>query len=195
MYASRPWPRSGATPSRQPASTASLAMRPGWGGRRRPSRSSTPTSEFRAQCDNRAGFKEVVARVCLARWALSSAWKSPPGPLQCRPVQVVRAGPAHERWSSTPTVSTIWPTSNDRILLGLKGQMSEAELHILAGRLQVPAGRRCPGDCASTTCGLCLRRRRGDGDGPRRGGPRCVADVFAAFAATGSAYRGGGGLR
>jgi len=33
-----------ATPSRQPASTASLAMRPGWGGRRRPSRSSTPTS-------------------------------------------------------------------------------------------------------------------------------------------------------
>ena len=32
---------------------------------------------------------------------------------------------------------------NDRLLLGLKGQMSEAELHMLAGRLQdVQAGRR-----------------------------------------------------
>ncbi len=52
-----------------------------------------------------------------------------------------------------------------------------------------PAGRRCPGGPPRpTTCGLCLRRRRGDGDGPDEEVRAAVADVFAAFAATGSAY-------
>ena len=61
---------------------------------------------------------------------------------------------------------------NDRLLLGLKGTMSEAELHLLAGRLQgakrAAAARgelRCP-----LPVGYVHDDRRADRDRPRRGG-------------------------
>ncbi len=79
---------------------------------------------------------------------------------------------------------------NDRLLVGLKGTMSEAELHILAGRLQgakraaaergqlrfpLPVGYVYDEDGATVI----------DLDEEVRS---AVGDVFAAFAATGSAY-------
>jgi DNA invertase Pin-like site-specific DNA recombinase len=87
--------------------------------------------------EGRAGFKELVARVCLgevgaifglevSRLARSSADLA-------KLLELARL-------TETLVVDTdgIYDLAdfNDRILLGLKGQMSEAELHILAGRLQ-----------------------------------------------------------
>jgi hypothetical protein len=79
---------------------------------------------------------------------------------------------------------------NDRILLGLKGQMSEAELHILAGRLQ--GARRAAAARGDLRFPLPVGYVHDD-DGATVMDPdeevrAAVADVFAAFAATGSAY-------
>src|SRR6266545_3399184 len=80
---------------------------------------------------------------------------------------------------------------NDRLLLGLKGTMSEAELHLLMGRLHgaklAAAGRgqlRFP-----LSVGYVY-----DADGrgvidPDQEVHAAVADLFAAFKATGSAYK------
>ena len=79
---------------------------------------------------------------------------------------------------------------NDRLLLGLKGTMSEAELHLLAGRLQESkraAARR--GDLRfPLPVGYCY-----DDDGHTMMDAHeeiraAVAEVFAAFEITGSAY-------
>jgi DNA invertase Pin-like site-specific DNA recombinase len=139
----------------------------------------------------RTGFKEVVSRVCLgevgavfgleiSRFARSSA------DLQrllefcsLSDTLIVDADGMYDLRNF-----------NDRLLLGLKGTMSEAELHILAGRLQ--ESKRAAA-------------RRGDLRFPLPVGymyddeghtvldvhdeiRAAVADVFAAFAATGSAY-------
>jgi DNA invertase Pin-like site-specific DNA recombinase len=79
---------------------------------------------------------------------------------------------------------------NDRLLLGLKGTMSEAELHILAGRLQESkraAARR--GELRFPLPVGYMYDDEGhtvlDAHDEIRA---AVADVFAAFAATGSAY-------
>lgn len=47
---------------------------------------------------------------------------------------------------------------NDRLILGLKGTMSEAELHVMRARLQgaratKPHARSCDGSCRSDWCG------------------------------------------
>ena len=139
----------------------------------------------------RTGFKEVVSRVCLgevgavfgleiSRFARSSA------DLQrllefcsLSDTLIVDADGVYDLRNF-----------NDRLLLGLKGTMSEAELHILAGRLQ--ESKRAAA-------------RRGDLRFPLPVGymfdeaghtvldvhdeiRAAVADVFAAFVATGSAY-------
>ena len=79
---------------------------------------------------------------------------------------------------------------NDRLLLGLKGTMSEAELHILAGRLQeskrAAAGRGdlrfpLPVGYVYDDDGRTVK----DANEETRA---AVSDVFAAFDATGSAY-------
>lgn len=78
---------------------------------------------------------------------------------------------------------------NDRLLLGLKGTMSEAELHILAGRLQeslLAAARR--GDLRLP---LPIGYVYDDGHtvlDSHEEVRTAVADVFATFTATGSAY-------
>jgi DNA invertase Pin-like site-specific DNA recombinase len=83
---------------------------------------------------------------------------------------------------------------NDRLLLGLKGTMSEAELHLLAGRLQ--GAKRAAAARGELRTPLPVGYVYDDSD--REAGPvidpdeevtAAVADVFTAFAATGSAYR------
>jgi DNA invertase Pin-like site-specific DNA recombinase len=79
---------------------------------------------------------------------------------------------------------------NDRLLLGLKGTMSEAELHLLAGRLhgakQAAAGRgalRFP-----LPVGYVYDEARATVLDPDEEIQAAVRDLFAAFTATGSAY-------
>jgi hypothetical protein len=79
---------------------------------------------------------------------------------------------------------------NDRLLLGLKGTMSEAELHILAGRLQ--ESRRAAARRGELRFPLPVGYAR-DADGqtvldPNEEVRAVVADVFAAFQAAGSAF-------
>jgi DNA invertase Pin-like site-specific DNA recombinase len=79
---------------------------------------------------------------------------------------------------------------NDRLLLGLKGTMSEAELHLLAGRLhgakQAAAAR---GDLRfPLPVGLVYDDARATVLDPDEEIRAAVRDLFAAFDATGSAY-------
>jgi DNA invertase Pin-like site-specific DNA recombinase len=79
---------------------------------------------------------------------------------------------------------------NDRLLLGLKGTMSEAELHVLAGRLQ--GARRAAAARRELRFPLPVGYVYDD-DGaivldPDEEVRAAVADVFACFEQTGSAY-------
>src|SRR2546428_7368541 len=139
----------------------------------------------------RTGFKEVVSRVCLgevgaifgleiSRFARSSA------DLQ-RLLEFCSL-------SDTLIVDAdgIYDLQNfnDRLLLGLKGTMSEAELHILAGRLQ--ESKRA----AARRGALRFPHPVGyafDDEGhtvmdPHEEIRAAVADIFSAFEQTGSAY-------
>ena len=79
---------------------------------------------------------------------------------------------------------------NDRLLLGLKGQMSEAELHLLTSRLQDSkraAARR--GELrVPLPVGYVYDEEGGVVIDPDAEVAAAVADVFAAFTQTGSAY-------
>lgn len=79
---------------------------------------------------------------------------------------------------------------NDRLLLGLKGTMSEAELHILAGRLQESkrAAARRGALRFPLPVGYIFDEDRHTVLDPHDEIRAAVADVFAAFATTGSAY-------
>ena len=79
---------------------------------------------------------------------------------------------------------------NDRLLLGLKGTMSEAELHLLAGRLQ--GARRAAAERGELRFPLPVGYVYDD-DGevvidPDEEVQAAVADVFSCFEQTGSAY-------
>jgi excisionase family DNA binding protein len=79
---------------------------------------------------------------------------------------------------------------NDRLLLGLKGTMSEAELHLLAGRLQ--GAKRAAAGRGELRTPLPVGYLH-DEDGATMIDPdeevvAAVSDVFAAFTAAGSAY-------
>ena len=79
---------------------------------------------------------------------------------------------------------------NDRLLLGLKGTMSEAELHVLAGRLQ--GAKRAAAERGALRFPLPVGYVS-DEDGTTVMDPdeeirAVVADVFAAFETKGSAY-------
>ena len=139
----------------------------------------------------RAGFRELVGRVCVgevgaifglevSRLARSSA------DLQ-RLLELCRV-------SDTLIIDSDGTYDlahfNDRLLLGLKGTMSEAELHWLAGRLhgakQAAAGRgalRFP-----LPVGYVYDEARATVLDPDEEIQTAVCDVFAAFVATGSAY-------
>jgi DNA invertase Pin-like site-specific DNA recombinase len=141
---------------------------------------------------HRNGFKELVGRVCVgevgaifglevSRLARSSADLS-------RLLELARL-------TDTLVIDTdgVYDLGdfNDRLLLGLKGTMSEAELHLLAGRLQgaklaaaergqlrfpLPVGYVYDADGATVI-------------DPDEEVATAVRDIFAAFRATGSAYQ------
>src|SRR4051794_37577318 len=80
---------------------------------------------------------------------------------------------------------------NDRLLLGLKGTMSEAELHLLAGRLQ--GAKRAAAARGELRTPLPVGYLHDDQGAtvidPDEEVAAAVTDVFTAFAATGSAYQ------
>jgi len=79
---------------------------------------------------------------------------------------------------------------NDRLLVGLKGTMSEAELHILASRLQ--GAKRAAAERGELRFPLPVGYVYDDGGAtiidPDEEVSGAVADLFSAFAETGSAY-------
>lgn len=139
----------------------------------------------------REGFKELVSRVCLGEVGAI---------LGLEVSRLARSSADLQRLvefcSLTDTLiidaDGVYDLQvfNDRLLLGLKGTMSEAELHILAGRLQESkraAARRgelrfpLPVGYVYDEDGRTVM----DADEEIR---TAVADVFSAFEATGSAY-------
>jgi DNA invertase Pin-like site-specific DNA recombinase/transposase-like protein len=142
--------------------------------------------------DHRSGFKDLVSRVCLgdvgaifglevSRLARSSADLS-------RLLELARL-------TDTLVIDAdgIYDLANfnDRLLLGLKGTMSEAELHLLAGRLQ--GAKRAAAERGELRFPLPVGFVYDD-DGntiidPDAEVQSAVGDVFAAFRAGGSAYQ------
>jgi DNA invertase Pin-like site-specific DNA recombinase len=142
--------------------------------------------------NNRGGFKDLVGRVCvgeigaifgleISRLARSSADLS-------RLLELARL-------TDTLVVDSdgVYDLGdfNDRMLLGLKNQWSEAELHYLAGRLQ--GAKRAAAERGDLRFPLPVGlvydnegRTVIDPDGEVQG---AVSDVFAAFRAGGSAYQ------
>ena len=141
--------------------------------------------------DGRSGFKDLVSRVCLgevgaifglevSRFARSSADLS-------RLLELARL-------TDTLVVDSdgIYDLAsfNDRLLLGLKGTMSEAELHFLTGRMNgaklAAAGRgelRFP-----LPVGLVYDDEGKTAIDPDAEVHAAVTDVFSAFRSAGSAY-------
>ena len=147
--------------------------------------------------DGRSGFRELVGRVCVgevgailglevSRLARSSA------DLQ-RLLELARL-------TDTLVVDSdgIYDLSdfNDRLLLGLKGTMSEAELHLLAGRLQ--GAKRAAAERGELRfplpVGLVYDDEGRTVIDPDEQVRAAVADLFAAFEQTGSAYGAVGAL-
>ena len=139
----------------------------------------------------RDGFKELVSRVCLGEVGAI---------LGLEVSRLARSSADLQRLvefcSLTDTLiidaDGVYDLQvfNDRLLLGLKGTMSEAELHILAGRLQESkraAAQR--GDLRFPLPVGYVYNEDGstvmDADEEIRA---AVADVFSSFGATGSAY-------
>jgi DNA invertase Pin-like site-specific DNA recombinase len=142
--------------------------------------------------EGRDGFKGLVARVCLgeigaifglevSRLARSSADLS-------RLLE-------YARLTDTLVIDAdgIYDLAefNDRLLLGLKGTMSEAELHLLAGRLQ--GAKRAAAERGELRTPLPIGYVYDD-EGrvvidPDQEVATAIADVFTAFTATGSAYQ------
>lgn len=142
--------------------------------------------------EGRDGFKGLVARVCLgeigaifglevSRLARSSADLS-------RLLE-------YARLTDTLVIDGdgIYDLAefNDRLLLGLKGTMSEAELHLLAGRLQ--GAKRAAAERGELRTPLPIGYVYDDegevAKDPDEEVAAAIADVFAAFTATGSAYQ------
>ena len=141
--------------------------------------------------DGRAGFRELVGRVCVgevgailglevSRLARSSA------DLQ-RLLELARL-------TDTLVIDSdgIYDLQdfNDRLLLGLKGTMSEAELHLLAGRLQ--GAKRAAAERGELRFPLPVGYVYDD-EGltvidPDEQVRAAVADLFSAFEQSGSAY-------
>jgi len=139
---------------------------------------------------DRSGFKELVGRVCVgevgaifglevSRLARSSADLQRLLELcSLTDTLIVDADGIYDLGSF-----------NDRLLLGLKGTMSEAELHVLAGRLQ--GAKRAAAERGELRGPLPVGYGYEDGAtvmDPDEEIRSAVSDVFAAFSATGSAY-------
>lgn len=139
----------------------------------------------------RSGFKELVSRVCLGE--VGAVFGLEVSRLARSSADLQRL---LEFCSLTDTLIVdadgIYDLQsfNDRLLLGLKGTMSEAELHILAGRLQ--ESKRAAARRGELRFPLPVGYVY-DEDGqtvldPNEEIRAAVADVFSGFEATGSAY-------
>lgn len=139
----------------------------------------------------RTGFKDLVSRVCLGEVGAI---------LGLEVSRLARSSADLQRLlefcSLTDTLiidaDGVYDLQlyNDRLLLGLKGTMSEAELHILAGRLQ--ESKRAAAQRGELRFPLPVGYDY-DEDGrtvmdPNEEIRAAVADVFASFEAMGSAY-------
>ena len=142
--------------------------------------------------EGRSGFKELVGRVCIgevgaifgleiSRLARSSADLS-------RLLELARL-------TDTLVVDAdgVYDLANfnDRLLLGLKNQMSEAELHFLAGRLQ--GAKRAAAERGELRVTLPVGFVYDDEGNtvvdPDEEVQAAITDLFAAFRAGGSAYQ------
>src|SRR2546425_744568 len=137
------------------------------------------------------GFREVVSRVCLgevgAIFGLEVSRLARSNADFARLLELARL-------TDTLVIDTDGMYDlrefNDRLLLGLKGAMSEAELHILAGRLH--GAKRAAAERGELRFALPVGYIR-DAEGatiidPDQEVTAAVADVFAAFQTPGSAY-------
>src|SRR6266480_1153355 len=141
--------------------------------------------------ERRSGFREVVSRVCLgevgAIFGLEVSRLARSNADFARLLELARL-------TDTLVIDTDGMYDlrefNDRLLLGLKGQMSEAELHILAGRLQgAKRAAASRGDLHfSLPVGLVYDDEGATVIDPDQEVQAAIGDVFAAFVATGSAY-------
>lgn len=146
----------------------------------------------------RSGFKELVSRVCIGE--VGAVFGLEISRLARSSADLQRL---LEFCSITDTLIVdadgVYDLQNfnDRLLLGLKGTMSEAELHVLAGRLQESkraAARR--GELRSPLpVGYVFDDDGNIAKDTNEEIRTAVADVFAAFEATGSAYGAVGFLR
>ena len=139
----------------------------------------------------RSGFKELVGRVCVGEVGAIFGLEVSRLARSCADLQRLL-----ELCSLTDTLIVdadgVYDLAsfNDRLLLGLKGTMSEAELHVLAGRLQ--GAKRAAAERGELRFPLPVGYVHDD-DGVTVMDPdeeirSAVADVFAAFEAKGSAY-------
>jgi DNA invertase Pin-like site-specific DNA recombinase len=139
----------------------------------------------------RSGFKELVGRVCCGE--VGAVFGLEVSRLARSSADLQRL---LELCSLTDTLIVdgdgIYDLGafNDRLLLGLKGTMSEAELHLLAGRLQ--GARRAAAERGELRFPLPVGYVYDD-EGlvvidPDEEVRAAVADVFACFEQTGSAY-------
>ena len=141
----------------------------------------------------RAGFARLTAEVALARVGLVLG------------LEVSRLARNNADWHRLIDLAGLTDTLigdadgiyhpalfNDRLLLGLKGTMSEAELHVLRARLN--GGIRNKAARGELRRGLPVGFVWGDADGEVRFHPdeavvTAIGNVFARFAETGSARR------
>jgi DNA invertase Pin-like site-specific DNA recombinase len=140
----------------------------------------------------RTGFKELVGRVCLGE--IGAVFGLEVSRLARSTADLQRL---LELCSLTDTLiidsDGVYDLGafNDRLLLGLKGTMSEAELHILAGRLQ--GARRAAAQRGELKFGLPVGYVYDDDGGvvldPDEEIRTAIADVFCCFEQTGSAYK------
>ena len=139
----------------------------------------------------RVGFKELVSRVCLGEVGAIFGLEVS---------RLARSSADLQRLLEFCSISDTLIVDadgiydlqnfNDRLLLGLKGTMSEAELHILAGRLQ--ESKRAAARRGALRFPLPVGYVFDD-DGhtvmdPHEEIRAAVADIFSAFEQTGSAY-------
>jgi DNA invertase Pin-like site-specific DNA recombinase len=140
---------------------------------------------------HREGFKHLVARVCLgevgAVFGLEVSRLARSNADLARLLELARL-------TATLVIDNdgVYDLSdiNDRLLLGLKSQMSEAELHWLTSRMN--EAKRAAARRGELRVPLPVGLVRDDDGGvvidPDEEVAAAISDVFAAFTATGSAY-------
>jgi DNA invertase Pin-like site-specific DNA recombinase len=139
----------------------------------------------------RVGFKELVSRVCLGEVGAIFGLEVS---------RLARSSADLQRLLEFCSISDTLIVDadgiynlqnfNDRLLLGLKGTMSEAELHILAGRLQESkrAAARRGALRFPLPVGYAFDDEGHTVMDPHEEIRAAVADIFSAFEQTGSAY-------